>query len=59
MYLSPGCTASTRSLWENNMIVCGVCPGGMSSEKEKLWQGLEQICNLGQEIEMTMVITSL
>ena len=41
------------------MIVCGVCPGGMSSEKEKLWQGLEQICNLGQEIEMAMVIKSL
>ena len=41
------------------MIVCGVCPGGMSSKKEQLWQGLEQICNLGQEIEMAMVIKSL
>lgn len=38
-YLSPGWTASTKSLWENNMMVCGVCPGGISSnklEKKKL-----------------------
>ena len=62
-YLSPGCTASTKSLCEKSMIVCGVWPGGISSKENKKIQNkiqrnvLHPSRQTGHKIHMKIIQT--